>query len=176
MSDEKAAQPSPSAPKKKSIPAKAEVKREGNGRFLRGNPPGPGAPRKDPELRALCIVETVANVDALKKLRDGAKDPWLRLEAIKVMLQYGFGKPALVGGTPLVNIDMRQQPGQDAAPMTPAEAYKLMCKTTDADASAELLGVVQRPALPAPVAQPASRAEAIDGELVSDSTPSQSGR
>jgi hypothetical protein len=67
------------------------------------------------EVRELCIVERPANVSCLVRIRDGAKDVWARIEAVKLLLQYSDGKPVTAHtGAPLVNVNL----GTFAAPIT----------------------------------------------------------
>jgi hypothetical protein len=102
-------------------------------------------------VRALCEVEREANVAELVNLRNSATDPWVRIEAIKILLQYSDGKPALIapGGAPLVNLSFGMSAG--GSDLTPADAYRMMVGgllTADPGHPAF------RPALEAPVKEP----------------------
>lgn len=103
--------------------------RDAAGRFVVGTAPGPGAPAKDPDLRAACRLRAMSDLERLDVIIAKSRDEWLVLEAIKTRFQYGFGKPvtAHLGG-PLVNVNIGAPvPGET---MTPEAAYAAMCAGT----------------------------------------------
>ncbi len=121
-SGSKAARTPDSEPKKK-------FGRDDKGRWLTGESGNArGRPPITPEMkmvRSLCEVEREANVAELVRLRNSADDPWVRIEAIKILLQYSDGKPVTAHtGAPLVNMNFGMPAG--TADLSPADAYRMM--------------------------------------------------
>jgi len=79
--------------------------RDASGRFI-DRKPGPGRPRKDPDLRAACRMRTLTDLERLDAIIAKSKDQWLVLEAVKLRFQYGYGKPVTAIGGPLVNVNL----------------------------------------------------------------------
>lgn len=106
--------PPASEPEKKSGADAAtyatRIKRGPKGQFLPGNPRPPQEliARRSPELKALCRMRTVTDLEKLDELVATAKDPWVVIECIKIRFQYGWGKPITVNG-PAVQVNVGPQ-------------------------------------------------------------------
>ncbi len=129
---EKGSQTLESNPEKKSG-------RGANGRFLPGavaNPKGrPPITVEIKAVRALAEVEREANVRELVRLRDTAADPWVRLEAIKMLLNYSDGKPvSRHDGAPLVALQFNNNGGMPIADAhTAAQVYESIMRDPTID-------------------------------------------
>jgi hypothetical protein len=142
-----------------TLASNAEKKsgRDEKGRFLPGvvsNPKGrPPITVEIKAVRALAEVEREANVRELVRLRDTAEDPWVRLEAIKMLLNYSDGKPvSRHDGAPLVALQFNSgAPIADAH--TAAQVYESIMRDPGFDlgsvkfADREPALIEQRPAL-----------------------------
>jgi hypothetical protein len=114
--------------------------RDGKGRFLPGvaaNPKGrPPITVEIKAVRALAEVEREANVRELVRLRDNAADPWVRLEAIKMLLNYSDGKPvSRHDGAPLVALQFNNNGAPIADAHTAAQVYEQIMRDPNADLS-----------------------------------------
>jgi HEAT repeat protein len=141
--DGKACQTLESNPEKKSG-------RGANGRFLPGvaaNPKGrPPMTVEQKAVRALAEVEREANVLELVRLRDNSLDDWVRIECIKLLLQYSDGKPVTAHvGAPLVALQFNNS----GAPITDAHAASQVYEQIMRDPSFDL-STVKFAANPAP--------------------------
>lgn len=168
--------------------AKAERKRDDNGRFLAGNPPGPGRPPTDPTLKALCEARTASDMERCDRMvADPKTDPWLVFEIIKWRQQMRWGKPLstpLVSGPvltgPLLSIDMGGggEVAVSGEPLTASQASQIYLRfaqggqLTDAEIGA-LQAAGRRPALEHDLPARAERGEVIDAQVVPAEAPTQ---
>lgn len=105
--------------------------RDDRGRFIKGLSANPkGRPPITPELkavRALAEVHRESNVEKLVQLRDTSPDPWVVIEAIKLLLQYSDGKPVTAHtGAPLINLNVLNSSNSGSAALSPEAAYRAM--------------------------------------------------
>jgi hypothetical protein len=115
--------------------------RDAQGRFLPGVGGNPkGRPPITPELkavRALAVEQREANVKELVRLRDNSPDDWVRIECIKLLLQYSDGKPVTAHvGAPLVAVQFNNNGMPIADAHTASQIYEQIMRDPNADLSA----------------------------------------
>jgi hypothetical protein len=147
--------------------------RDGKGRWLVGaSGNSRGRPPITPEMkmvRELCEVEREANVAELVRLRDTAADPWVRIEAIKMLLLYSDGKPvtAIASNGPLVNVNIA-----NGAPITSAAEAAAFYASILGNPSADLSQIrFASPATDAAVIEHAPAVDPIVAEVPSNAAP-----
>lgn len=156
------------SPERAALAPPSEVKinpavRDKAGRFVKGSSGNPsGMPAKVPEVREQCRLRTASDMERLDTMIANSKDEWLVLEAIKLRLQYAWGKPVTIAGPALqVNVGA---PGT-AVSVHSEDLYR-QAMAPDADLDTILAVYDERRRLP----DPERRGEVIDAESVQDTS------
>jgi hypothetical protein len=112
--------------------------RDAHGRFLPGVAANPkGRPPITPEIkavRALAVEQREANVNELVRLRNTSADDWVRIECIKLLLQYSDGKPVTAHtGAPLVALQFNNNGAPIADAHMASQVYEQIMRDPSID-------------------------------------------